>query len=178
MLEKILIGAAGAVAAVLILSAVSKFTDWIGVLFQPAVPDGAVVAFLHPCKDLNGWEDYADGAGKFLLGVGNGVLRPQGPHRPSVENSEITLSEIKFGDQGGEEAHTLRMDEMPKHQHRIIEMEWGHTINGNGHPARIDVDDGGPWRNTTGYLTTETKGSDYPHNNMPPYIALYFCEKA
>ena len=66
MLEKIITGAAGAVAAVLIISALTKFTDWISVLFEPAVPGGAVVAFLYPCKEVDGWEDYADGAGKFL----------------------------------------------------------------------------------------------------------------
>ncbi len=49
MLERIITGAAGAVVAVLIISALTKFTDWISVFFEPAVPDGAVIAFLHPC---------------------------------------------------------------------------------------------------------------------------------
>jgi hypothetical protein len=44
--------------------------DWIGIPFKPAVPEGGVIAFLHPCKEVDGWQDYAGGAGKFLLGAG------------------------------------------------------------------------------------------------------------
>ena len=117
MLERIVTGAAGAVVAVIIVSVLTKFTDWISGLFGPTVPDGAVVTFLHPCEEIDGWEDYADGAGKFLLGAGKGVLRPRGPHQPQLGFSEMSLSEVKFGDQGGQEVHTLTIAEMPSHNH-------------------------------------------------------------
>lgn len=175
MLERIIIGAAGAVVAVLIMSALTKFTDWISILFEPAIPDGAVVAFLHPCKEFDGWEGYADGAGKFLLGVGKGVLRPRGPHKPRVSQSEIPLSEIKFGDQGGEEAHTLIIDEMPEHNHDngpgkyLVQITGTNTeIGTDSIDNTIDIRHGVP---------IEKAGGAQPHNNMPPYIALHFCQK-
>ena len=176
MLEKIIIGAAGAVVAVLMISALTKFTDWISVLFEPTVPDGAVVAFLHPCKKFDGWEDYADGAGKFLLGAGKGVLRPQGPHKPSLSQSEMSLSEIKFGDQGGQEAHTLTIDEIPGHNHAngpgmyLVQITGGDTVRAqtDATGGEIDIRRG---------FEIKVAGGGQPHNNMPPYIALHFCQK-
>ena len=176
MLEKIITGAAGAVVAVLIISALTKFTDWISVLFEPAVPGGAVVAFLYPCKEVDGWEDYADGAGKFLLGVGKGVLRPQGPHKPPLSHSEMPLSEIKFGDQGGQEAHTLTIDEMPGHNHDngsgkyLVQKTGRDTVHEktDSKGNEIDIRRG---------FAIKVAGGGQPHNNMPPYIALHFCQK-
>ena len=54
MLERIITGAAGAVVAVLVVSVLTKFTDWTGDIFVSPVPDGAVVAFLHPCDEVDG----------------------------------------------------------------------------------------------------------------------------
>jgi len=176
MLERIMIGAAGAVVAVLIISALTKFTGWISVLFEPAVPDGAVVAFLSPCKEVDGWEDYADGAGKFLLGAGKGVLRPQGPHRPPQSKSEMPLSEIKFGDQGGQEAHTLTIDEMPGHNHGngpgqyLVQITGRDTVHASTDSSSNEID-------IRRGFAIKVAGGGQPHNNMPPYIALHFCQK-
>ena len=137
------------------------------------------MAFLEPCVEADGWEEYAEGAGKFLLGAGAGMLRPQGPHAPTLESGkgEIPLSEIKFGDQGGSEMHTLSTEEMPAHEHPVSNLEWGYDVDGNGKPARIEVDDGPPWDGVTGKLVAGPVGGGQPHNNMPPYIAVYFCKK-
>lgn len=184
--EKVISGAVGAVVAAVILSVVTtvatKTTGLVENLFEPAIPDGAIVALSSPCNNYDGWEDYADGAGKFLLGAGTGVLRPQGPHAPLLPDGthEINLSTVNAGDQGGEEKHRLLISEMPIHKHQVSTFEWGHTINGNNHPKRIDVDDGEPWppsNGLTGRLETDTRGENMPHNNMPPYIAVYFCKK-
>ena len=175
MLEKIIAGAAGAVIAVLIISALTKFTDWVSVLFQPAVPDGAVVAFLHPCKEADGWEDYADGAGKFLLGVGKGVLRPQGPHKPPLSHSEMPLSEIKFGDQGGQETHTLTIPEMPQHNHHNESGKY--LVQRTGEYTEIGTDSTENTIDIRHGFAIKPAGGGQPHNNMPPYIALHFCQK-
>ena len=176
MLERIIIGAAGAVFAVLIISALTRFTDWISVFFEPAVPNGAVVAFLSSCKEVDGWEEYGDGAGKFLIGAGKGVLRPQGPHKPPKSASEVRLSEIKLGDQGGQEEHTLTIHQMPEHNHNhdsgryLLQITGKHTTGAqsNSTPNEPDIIHGFP---------IKVAGHGLPHPNMPPYIALHFCQK-
>ena len=163
MLERILAGAAGAVVAAIILSVVSILSGWIEDLFRPDVPEGAVVAFLDPCSEVDGWEDYDRGAGRFLLGAN---------------------TEFKVGIPGGEKEHVLSLSELPNHQHWLQrpdnkgEWEWGHTINSDGNSTpRIDVDDGHPYRGYAEKLITTPVGQGEPHNNMPPYIPVYFCQK-
>lgn len=168
-------GAAGAVLAVTFLAVASKFTDWAGVLFEPTIPDGAVVAFLHPCEDLDGWENYEDGKGKFLIGVGQGTLRYKGPHKPPRTPSEIQLNEIQFSDQGGQETHTLIDDELPKHDHSNEGGRYLVQITGERTAEYIDNSENEIDTMTGIELKPVGKGS--PHNNMPPYIAVYFCEK-
>lgn len=78
------------------------------------------------------------------------------------------------GSVGGEKEHTLTVDEMPSHTHKIDKMSWGgkglnneidHNYNfwvfDRNNSAPIDI----------GYL--QVAGSNNPHNNMPPYIGTY-----
>ena len=125
-----------------------------------AFPKDAVVPFANAtvlapvCP--NGWSYYRDAENRFILG-GSERFEP--------------------GTLGGQETVTLEVSQMPSHEHIVGPFEWGHTINNNGHPARIDVDDGPPWSGHVGRLVAEKAGGSQPHNNMPPYIALYFCKK-
>lgn len=127
-------------------------------------PSGAVVAFdQETCPE--GWEAFMPARGRVIIGAGD------------PGDADSGLSTYSLRDVGGAETHVLKPKEMPNHSHRIDEMEWGHTINGNGHPARIDVDDGPPYKGWTGNFTTSGTGGGKPHNNMPPYVALYYCKK-
>lgn len=73
------------------------------------------------------------------------------------------------GSTGGEATHALTYEEMPPHYHALAMT----TANAGGYglpqtPAyadRVLVDGGG-----TAYTTPE--GYGYPHNNMPPYLAV------
>lgn len=103
-------GAAGAVVAVLIISALTKFTDRASVLFEPAVPDGAVVAFMSPCKEVDGWEDYAHGAYQVPTRCRPGRVAASTTTQAAVKPKRDMG--IKLGDQGGQEAHKLTYDEM------------------------------------------------------------------
>ncbi len=141
-----------------------------------AIPREAIVAFTKPCEELDGWEDYSDSAGKFLLGAGRGVLRPRGPHKPSSELSEIQLSEVKAGDQGGEEAHILTTNEMPEHNHDSGSGKYLVTITGNLTKENTDSK-GGNEINIKDGVKIRAVGKGMPHNNMPPYVALYFCRR-
>lgn len=85
-----------------------------------------------------------------------------------LTGSSISTNNTVFppGYYGGEEYHTLTVDEMPSHSHNIPTS----TDQVSGVSAYYGGDTG------KGYLTDATGGSQ-PHNNMPPFYALLFIMK-
>ena len=131
----------------------------LGALASPSelIPSGAVMAFLsgdtRPCPGSE-WEVYDDAKGRFIVGAGQS------------KNKELTprLAE----DTGGSEAHILTLDEMPAHDHGGV---WGGTKT----KAGMNND----WAyHSSGYKQMQTEGKGKPHNNLPPFLALYYCKKA
>lgn len=57
------------------------------------------------------------------------------------------------GSTGGEAEHTLTIDEMPKHNHEIDNL------------------------NASGNVQTMYAGGSQPHNNMPPYLAVFMWKR-
>ena len=96
----------------------------------------------------------AFGQGKTLVGVDS-------------NDSDFNASEKT----GGEKTHTLTIDEMPRHNHDILKPRWStntganavYGSNGSGSGSEYDE---------RGY-----QGGDQPHNNMPPYITVYFWKR-
>lgn len=78
-------------------------------------------------------------------------------------------SEYVAGATGGEAKHTLTWNEMPSHYHLIAMNQAGESeywgpmgaVMQDGHIAN----------------TTKPAGGDQPHNNMPPYIAVYMWRR-
>lgn len=100
------------------------------------------------CDGENGTPDLRD---RFIVGAGNGY---------------------KIGDKGGANEVKLTLEQMPSHSHR-------YTVFGQ----RRSVDDGADY-NFTNYKeeyhkdtkdrSTGATGGDKPHENRPPYYALYY----
>ena len=103
-----------------------------------AIPDGWAL-----CDGTNGTPDLR---GKFALG---------------------SSDKYAVGATGGEETHTLTVDEMPRHCHSGIIIESGNGGHGfalNSSAARSSA-------------STDYTGGSQAHNNMPPYYALCYIMK-
>lgn len=117
------------------------------------IPTGWVL-----CDGSNDTPDLRD---KFVLGAGNSY---------SVDNT------------GGEETHTLTIDEMPSHSHTSDKSNVEIPLSGrSGGTSTIMASMGQSYM--TDYLTVNTSisikdtGGGQAHNNMPPYYALCYIMK-
>lgn len=98
------------------------------------------------------WEAF--GIGRTLVGVD--------PEDEDFAEAELT---------GGEKTHTLTVEEMPSHRHRI-----GQTYSG----YRLYQDGSAPNGIYTGYATSEPtdyEGGGQAHNNLQPYITCYMFKR-
>ena len=151
-MREILIAAAGAVIAALIAAAAEGIFGALSSLLGPTVPPGAVVAFDRECPE--GWESYQIGAGRFLLGADKARA---------------------LNDEGGSAEHVLTLAEMPNHNHDGGRFLVGRT---GDNTVRAETDDTGQNEiNIRHGFPMVAEGGGQPHNNMPPYLVVNFCEK-
>ena len=80
------------------------------------------------------------------------------------------------GSTGGEANHTLTVDEMPSHLHTGSSNFLDGATMGGSQSNRGVFCIGGGWDISRYDLTGSTGGSQ-PHNNMPPYLAVYMWER-
>jgi hypothetical protein len=124
------------------------------------LPKGSVIAWYgQPAQIPTGWAicDGTNGTpnlkGRFIFGGD-----------PTVPN---------LGQTGGETTHTLTINEMPVHHHNIT------TGTGEGCTPGGRVTQWaqcqGPYIKDDGII--KDNGGNQPHNNMPPYMVLYYIMK-
>ena len=82
----------------------------------------------------------------------------------------LAAGKVAAGSTGGEEQVTLTVDQIPSHNH------WGATRAGydqrpGSHPSALTGGD------KTNSLETDYAGGGEPHNNMPPYLAVYMWRR-
>lgn len=70
------------------------------------------------------------------------------------------------GETGGEQGHTLTLQEMPQHTHQYNQYTFGIDVESVGIPDPTGV--GQPAL----AQTTTSAGGDQEHNNMPPYLSV------
>jgi microcystin-dependent protein len=100
------------------------------------------------------WERLQD---KFLLGAGS-------------------YSETN-GNEGGDATHTLTADEMPKHSHNInYSIASSHTQQAAGFLHNPETHSGFSGEGTYA-VWSQSVGKGTPHNNMPPYLAVYMWQR-
>lgn len=94
------------------------------------------------------------------------------------------------GSTGGEASHTLTVNEMPQHSHPYAELpdggetyswSWGSHHRTNVY-AQTLIAAGTPGSNNLvtqqgSAHTTQNRGASKPHNNMPPYLAVYIWKR-
>ena len=83
------------------------------------------------------------------------------------------------GSTGGEAQHKLILAEMPRHRHSSDSYQNGYPSNLSGEGKYCTwvntgrYDNNGPTTDENGYVRTSQVGGSSPHNNMPPYLAVY-----
>lgn len=80
--------------------------------------------------------------------------------------------EYEVGSTGGEATHKLTLAEMPSHSH-AVSAGFAYAANNSG---QYNVPNGTYYvfnRN----VNTSSLGGNQPHNNMPPYLAVYIWKR-
>jgi hypothetical protein len=118
---------------------------------QGAYPVGAIylsVTDANPASLFGGtWERIG---GRFLLGAD---------------------STYAAGSTGGESAHTLTVDEMPRHNHEID------NLNSSGNATPFMTVQAQEKKGYGGNVQTMYAGGDKANNNLPPYLAVYMWKR-
>lgn len=153
------------------------------------VPPGAILAM--PDRDgrecPEHWTQFAPAIGRFIVGAGD----PTDSQYPEGLSERRVWSEKTVADDkrtlGGVETVKLEPEQMPSHDHNVNDPGHNHMdrsiANGadnadTGYPEILGTlsNEMPSFLSETG-ITIDATGENNAHQNMPPYIALYWCKK-
>lgn len=181
---------AGAIAGLVAAAAAawSVVSQWPGLL--GLVPAGAIMAFPRSCTSYSGWTDFKQGTGRMIVGAGTTYAEDIKFHSwkqtqaDGTTTRNLRLSPYSPLDAGGEENHILTINEIARHNHSISTRNTAEIHDGlAGSQANYGIDQIYDQAGSTagGYgplhQVISFAGGSGGHNTMPPYVALYWCEK-
>jgi hypothetical protein len=139
------------------------------------VPPGAVMAFDIPTGCPQGWSTFERGISRTIVGASP-------LHTSDVPNSDMDgqrLPAHPYQSDGGEERHTLTIEEIPPHDHGIQIVQHSEYVRANNGYVGTDTVGRGAERTDPKWSVryTEKAGGGRAHNLMPPFIALFYCKK-
>lgn len=105
------------------------------------------------------------------LGFGTWVLWGSGRVPVGVDTTDDDFAEVEKT--GGEKAHTLTINEIPSHTHKVMLRPNGNIGSYWGDASMTNADAANP---TEGGSTTSTGGGQ-AHNNLQPYITCYMWKR-
>ena len=124
---------------------------------------GAVVAFDLEKGCPHGWTEHKGARGRFILGVGQHSEHDR-------YGNEVPRKELR--ETGGQHQVKLEIEHVPPHAHL-------NPSAGSGKERDVwalSATRKGAYEGRHRRPTQET-GGGRPHTNMPPYVAMYLCEK-
>lgn len=108
---------------------------------------------------------YGDGDGSTTFNLPN--LKGRIPVGYDMENVNF----LTLGGSGGEETHTLTINEMPIHDHTmnppIYKTTYNYVGGSNGDVSYADY-------SGLGQISIDSAGGDQPHNNLQPYLTMNY----
>ena len=139
------------------------------------LPKSAVMAFDDSAGCPDGWKPFLAAQSRAIIGATFGT-----GSEPGLGNNEYgtALVERKYRDHGGAEEVFLRLSQIPTHNHGLLltmAAGPGANLHHYDNPSARDLIASSSIRPDAPNVA---EGQNQPHNNMPPYIALYFCQKS
>ncbi len=128
-----------------------------------SVPSGAVMGFSLSSGCPKGWQLFTPSVGRMIVGAGT-----------VEDNRDINdklLTSRKLLESGGAET----LDQVPRHSHSFTYQEgstkkiWYNRTD-SGREKKLLA-------NFKKTIKTKAAGKTIPDNNMPPFVALYYCQK-
>jgi len=143
-------------------------TDADGNLSSIQFPKGMIMLWKGSVNNVpEGWalcdgtKDTPDLRGRFVLGANP-------TDWPVAKDSSLSVNQLE--QKGGAESHSLTIEEMPKHNHKISNNNA--CFKNGGCDDRQTMQPG-----SGGKMITDDTGEGKPHNNMPPYYVLAYIMK-